>query len=82
MYIDESLQEGSVSSRYPFRKRFGASRAAIGALVLIAIQHDLVDKSVLQDTLKNKFGDEGLQLVRLANELAKAAKETADVPSG
>jgi len=82
VYIDESLQESGVSSRYPFRKKFGGSRSALGALVLLAIQHDLVDKSVLQDVLKSKFGDEGSQLFKAAEELAKAAKETADASSG
>ena len=82
VYIDDSLQESGVNSRYPFRKRFGASRASIGALVLLTIQHDIVDKSVLQDVLKSKFGEAGTELLKTVEELNQSHKQAADISAG
>lgn len=65
IYVDESLvwPERPQSARVlPFRKTFGPSLAAVGALSFVAKHHNLLETSIIQTTLDTRLGEQAPQL--------------------
>lgn len=66
IYMDETLvgQERPQSVRVlPFRKTFGASGAALGALVYVAQRHNLLEPSAIQKALEARLGEQAASFV-------------------
>ncbi len=74
IYLDESLEWPArpQSSRVlPFRKTFGPTLAALGALTVVVRHHRILEAAILQQTLEARLGEQALSLFSKALELAQ-----------
>jgi pyruvate/2-oxoacid:ferredoxin oxidoreductase beta subunit len=58
VYFDSTLAMGDSKAKahsFPFRKIFGTEGATLGALMFVALRHNIVRESVLRAILKDKF---------------------------
>jgi hypothetical protein len=72
VYLDETLTlpaELSSPRIVPFRATFGPSSAALGALVLVATLHRLIDWSTLVSTLQWRLGEHAVRFLSNVQKL-------------